>query len=64
MLPISLSDPVHPQSGSNLMKKNYWAGMGALTVLQQKEEGWHTLLLLHVQLEVQGFSFVMQALQL
>ena len=41
MLPISLSDPVHPQSGSNLMKKNYWAGMGALTVLQQKDEGWH-----------------------
>ena len=23
------------------MTKNYWAGMGALTVLQQKEEGWH-----------------------
>ena len=42
MLPISLSDPVHPQSGSKLMTKNYWAGMGALTVLQQKEEGWHT----------------------
>ena len=64
MLPISLSDPVHPQSGSNLMKKTIGQVWVPSQSFSRKRKVGTLLLLLHVQLEVQGFSFVMQALQL